>query len=843
MSQIPPVRNVVVDDQALTPAEAVADAGAWPACSPDGGEGSELVTGADGQPLGGDGQDVSWCDLAEDALLPLAAQPVAVVGIPILHSCLPPPPAADLQRAERQLERAWQALDPAAQAAAADASPMPEGTFTQQMHAAARNPADFQPGLLRACGSLWRHYFELQNGGRPMSSNQRQLLAMITDGVRFRWVGAPGPDVPLPPLRRKKRRIVLQMLAQALGRDKDPEAYLTGLTPHAVQFPNHRSTSAHMDFVTAEVRKCLQTGVVREWPAKWGRPTVINGLRVVDGKKLRLCMNPMYPNLFMEIPPLKYESLADLPGFLHKGDFMFTTDDKSGYWNLLLHPDMYRFAAFEWQGNWYYWLAMAFGFAPACWVYSLLKQELFRPLRQRGVNLAFLIDDCAVAARNMAAAQHLCGAVVDLLTALGFTLSLEKCQLYPAPRVRFLGLIVDTEREAFEVPEDKVRQLEDTVANLEAAGPGAITAREVARLAGRIMALSLAVATAPLHARVVGRALAGAVDWDEAVGDPATFLARARLFVELLRRKNGKTWWRRGPAVVLQVVGDASEKAYAALLPGQELGPGEASQMVVYFTPEEQARMRNGEMSSTERELRTVALAVEWLQERGPQLLAGRQLQYHTDSQAAAFCVLGMKGKGMCLQRVDELYQLCAGSDLEVQPVWHPRSEKWQQLADGLSKFEDGSQWCLDGKVYRRLWEEDCLRGRGPPLVDVFADEFSTKLPGRFFSRFWSPGALAVDAFAQDWGEWGRDGLLYINPPFDQMGRVVRKVADDRPDCVLITPVWPRWWRVTLDGLPIKARKRLLSPTLFWPGPQVPGMEARGPKVPRYAVEAVYILW
>ena len=36
-------------------------------------------------------------------------------------------------------------------------------------------------------------------------------------------------------------------------------------------------------------------------------------------------------------------------------------------------------------------------------------------------------------------------------------------------------------------------------------GMRSITAREVARLAGRIMALSLAVATAPLHARVVGR--------------------------------------------------------------------------------------------------------------------------------------------------------------------------------------------------------------------------------------------------------------------------------------------------------------------------------------------------
>ena len=91
---------------------------------------------------------------------------------------------------------------------------------------------------------------------------------MITEGVRFKWVGAPGANVPLPPMRRKKRRIVLQMLSQAITRGEDPEAYLPGQTPHAVQFPNHRSTSTHAEFVTAEIEKCLQTGAIREWPAE-----------------------------------------------------------------------------------------------------------------------------------------------------------------------------------------------------------------------------------------------------------------------------------------------------------------------------------------------------------------------------------------------------------------------------------------------------------------------------------------------------------------------------------------------------------------------------------------------
>ncbi|EFJ44811.1 hypothetical protein VOLCADRAFT_118635 [Volvox carteri f. nagariensis] len=101
-----------------------------------------------------------------------------------------------------------------------------------------------------------------------------------------------------------------------------------------------------------------------------------------------------------------------------------------------------------------------------------------------------------------------------------------------------------------------------------------------------------------------------------------------------------------------------------------------------------------------------------------------------------------MKGQGPCLQRVDELYMKCAEWDLEVQLVWHPRSEQQQQYADTLSKFEDSSQWCLDDAVFASLWAEPCLQG-SRPTVDVFADEFSTKVPGRFFARYWSPNALA----------------------------------------------------------------------------------------------------
>lgn len=62
---------------------------------------------------------------------------------------------------------------------------------------------------------------------------------------------------------------------------------------------------------------------------------------------------------------------------------------------------------------------------------------------------------------------------------------------------------------------------------------------------------------------------------------------------------------------------------------------------------------------------------------------------------------------------------------------------------------------------------------------------------------------MGVHAFSQPWAHCPVSGvrhLAYINPPFQTMGEVVRKIADDRVDCILVAPQWPRHWVVALGG-------------------------------------------
>ena len=260
--------------------------------------------------------------------------------------------------------------------------------WTARMLSYAPDPDQFQAGRMHSCLPVLVEYFKLTGND---SANARRVVSWIKQGIKFPFVGLDHASHVSTPERRKKLEAVRSMLKKAVGAEQ-VEQYLEGRTPSNVQFPNHKSAQVHASFVDAELAKAEAKGVIVEWPFA-EPPTVINGLKVVEGKKLRLCINPMYINTFIEHKPVKYEGAQDLVDLLEAGDYVSTSDDKSGYWQLLLHPDMWQYMGIAWRGRIMAWRMAAFGVSILPWICTTLKQEVYRPLRSLGTRLGFLIDD------------------------------------------------------------------------------------------------------------------------------------------------------------------------------------------------------------------------------------------------------------------------------------------------------------------------------------------------------------------------------------------------------------------------------------------------------------------
>ncbi|GAX85997.1 hypothetical protein CEUSTIGMA_g13413.t1 [Chlamydomonas eustigma] len=194
---------------------------------------------------------------------------------------------------------------------------------------------------------------------------------------------------------------------------------------------------------------------------------------------------------------VQYERLSDVSHLAGPGDFAFSTDDKSGYWQLPLHPAMWKYLAFMWEGRVYCFTHLPFGVAPACFIYTRVKQELYRPLRKWGFRLVALIDSRQ---KGEARTAFQASAMARLLKALGWSrwsLSTPKCQLLPSQFLKFLGLMVDLKTQAFHVPLEKEAQLQSLIGALQK-GEMVVADRAVASLAGKVMALAPALELAPL---------------------------------------------------------------------------------------------------------------------------------------------------------------------------------------------------------------------------------------------------------------------------------------------------------------------------------------------------------
>lgn len=713
-----------------------------------------------------------------------------------------------------------------------------DAAWVDMLRSGCPDPAAFVAGGLHRYAAVWKDYF-LAAGNT--SSAAKDVLRWVEKGYCLDFVDPEEEGQQRAPLFHKKKGIVTSMLASVLPPDQ-VAGHLTGSVPKPVRFPNHKSAVLYAEFARQEVASALRQGVIRVWGGSVA-PTVVNGLLVVDDKapKLRLCTNPMFVNLFLRRQPLKYDRIRDVADFIHPDDYLYTTDDKSGYWHVPIHPQFWKYLAFNLEGVDYCFTHMPFGIAPACWVYTTIKSELYRPFRAAGVRMSFLIDDQMGAACGKAAAKFQCRVITEIITSVGFTLSLGKCHLLPATSTLFLGTGVDAEGQRFTVPPHKVQRFLQ-LAEEVAAEPVA-TARLVASVAGIMMSMGHCVLLAPLFARAALKAAAGVTTWDEAF--PAgTFQEAVGMFAGQLSISKGKGW--RSQRQVLVVAGDASESQFAAFTPGGELdGP-----IIVPFSAAEQQRMASNRFSSTEREIAALLHTVKVLLRNRRDLIVGRRLVYQTDNQGNMYDVMGLKGGHSTFPLVKELHILCAESDVEIEVQWFPRNSSNQVIADELSKLVDDSEWLLNDGIYSRVVLGRLSVSGRQPTIDIFASAASSKVPGSFFSRYYCQGTSGVDAFNQQWARdssTGQRHFAFINGPFDKYGAVLRKIEQEKVDCLLIAPDWPRAWVATLQQL---RQRGVLKDSwqlpqvhdLLMPGPALPANKAR-PRAPRFRISCHLFLW
>ena len=156
---------------------------------------------------------------------------------------------------------------------------------------------------------------------------------------------------------------------------------------------------------------------------------------------------------------------------------MTKCDNRSGYDHVSLSPSSQTYVGFHWKRFWFVCTTLPFGWKISPYIYLTIALVASGYLRARGIPYSLYIDDqlngelvtsqgpWSILPENrgqeyrFSAATAAIYCVLSLLVDLGYTINITKSVLYPTTSVEYLGLTVDSLKQAFIVPGRKIEAL------------------------------------------------------------------------------------------------------------------------------------------------------------------------------------------------------------------------------------------------------------------------------------------------------------------------------------------------------------------------------------------------
>jgi hypothetical protein len=487
--------------------------------------------------------------------------------------------------------------------------------------------------------------------------------------------------------------------------------------------------------------------------------------------KLRLICDAKCLNIFLELFPFRYEKLRDVLAYTQAGFFMVTWDLKAGYYHLPIHPAFRKFFGFKVGNRYGVYNAICFGLSEACFAFTKVMQEPLIELRARRIPVSGYIDDGHSAARTYGRTLRQAYFIIRLLAALGVFFGLPKCHFQPSQEQAWLGFLLNTLTQTFTVAPSK---LEKVKAVLESAIQQPTTsARNLAALAGKLVALSPAVLPALLFSRKIFQAMSGKEDWDFVFPNPQAVKTEAQMWKDNLDSWNGRRWWPRPCKLRLQI--DASAVGYGGFIEAENLA---RVKVAGTFNQAEASE------SSAARETIGYVRAIQTACEQFPSHLHQASVLLLGDSQAALAAFRKFASSNAFIHdSLTTLFHLCARHKFDVIPRWIPRENLAE--ADELSRRPDASDWGCTTELVTIIASKFGVNID----LDMFASD-NTHVTTKFVSPFYTPGCTAVHALAFKWRQLlsQPDATVWVFPPTKLLSHAISIIEAERINAILIVP-------------------------------------------------------
>jgi hypothetical protein len=141
----------------------------------------------------------------------------------------------------------------------------------------------------------------------------------------------------------------------------------------------------------------------------------------------------------MQQLPFKYERLRNILTLLKKRGFIASWDLKSGYFHVVIYPRFRTYFGFQVGDAFLHFNGVCFGWAQACYIFTMVMQEIFLEVRERSIPVSSYIDNGITANPRRKRCLWSVVLIVKLLNLLGAYFGLPKCHFWPSQEGEWLG--------------------------------------------------------------------------------------------------------------------------------------------------------------------------------------------------------------------------------------------------------------------------------------------------------------------------------------------------------------------------------------------------------------------
>lgn len=549
-------------------------------------------------------------------------------------------------------------------------------------------------------------------------------------------------------------------------------------------FQNSKICKQHVDFISKELCEKIAMGSVKLLGAvgECEPPRIVMPL-TVEPSKPRLCHDERFLNLWVKDLPFHLETLKDIPRLVQKDALMVTYDEKSGYDHVKLSQHSFTYFGIQFGGFYMTYTTLPFGWKASPFIYQSIGMCVTSYLRKLNVLNTLYIDDRFSVTRGGPLqsseekefeGRRLVYVMLEVLTRLGYTLSLKKCSLVPEFCKKFLGFFVDSEKQAFILPEDKRKkfiELREFILSSKE-----VDLRTLQRFSGKCISMQLAVPGCKLFCREVNAAISVCTKCSR----PVRVFGPLKEEIEywkFLDKWEGFSKWRPEFHNKIDMVTDSSGYRYGALV---NLGDNHLT-MGDYWLADDTRPIH-------EKEAEAILKA---LQSLGKSLLDSR-VDVLTDSMAVigAWNSQGSKCPALnCIMK--DIFQLVAGQNVDLHLSFVPSE---LNKADGPSRILNTADTMLSNASWVLVDSRF-----GPHTVDLMSLDSNVmqsvdSRPLRHFTPWLTPETSGVNVFSQD---LKAESNMYVYPPYVLIFPLLCFLKEQSVSCTVVVPELypvPMWW-------------------------------------------------